>query len=92
MIDRLARLRRDPLFRSAVTMVPGALFILIFLLMILIVSVVGALGLFGTLSMNVLERRREIGVMRTVGASTGTILWTFLLEGLLLGLLGWNPA
>jgi putative ABC transport system permease protein len=50
---------------------------------------VGALGLFSTLTMNVLERRREIGVMRTVGASTGTLLWTFLLEGLLLGLLGW---
>jgi putative ABC transport system permease protein len=40
--------------------------------------------------MNVLERRREIGVMRTLGASTGTILWVFLLEGLLLGLLGWG--
>src|SRR5579884_2057780 len=67
-----------------------AVFILMFLLMILIVSVVGALGLFGTLSMNVLERRREIGVMRSLGASTGTILWIFLLEGLLLGLLGWG--
>src|SRR5579883_430276 len=65
-------------------------FILVFLLMILIVSVVGALGLFSTLTMNVLERRREIGVMRSVGASTGTILWTFLLEGLLLGMVGWG--
>ncbi len=66
-----------------------AVFILIFLLMILIVSVVGALGLFSTLTMNVMERRREIGVMRSVGASTGTVLWTFLMEGLLLGTLGW---
>jgi ABC-type lipoprotein release transport system permease subunit len=39
--------------------------------------------------MNVMERRREIGVMRSIGAPTGTLLWTYLLEGLLLGLLGW---
>jgi putative ABC transport system permease protein len=65
------------------------IFGLIFVLMIVIVAVVGALGLFSTLTMNVLERQKEIGVMRTVGAPTGTILWVFLLEGLLLGLLGW---
>jgi putative ABC transport system permease protein len=64
-------------------------FVLLFSLMILIVSVVGALGLFSTLTMNVLEHRKEIGVMRSIGAPTGTILWTFLLEGLLLGILGW---
>jgi putative ABC transport system permease protein len=63
--------------------------VLVFVLMILIVAVVGALGLFSTLTMNVFERQKEIGVMRSVGAPTGTILWTFLLEGLLLGLLGW---
>jgi putative ABC transport system permease protein len=65
-------------------------FVLLFSLMIAIVAVVGGLGLFGTLTMNVVERRREIGVLRTVGAPTGTLLWTFLLEGLLLGLLGWG--
>jgi putative ABC transport system permease protein len=64
-------------------------FVLIFVLMIVIVAVVGALGLFSTLTMNVFERQKEIGVMRSVGAPTGTILWIFLLEGLLLGLLGW---
>jgi putative ABC transport system permease protein len=63
--------------------------VLVFVLMILIVAVVGALGLFSTLTMNVFERQKEIGVMRSVGAPTGTILWIFLLEGLLLGLLGW---
>lgn len=40
MIDPLARLRRDPLVRSAVTMVPGALFILIFLLIPLLSIIV----------------------------------------------------
>lgn len=64
-------------------------FVLLFSLMILIVAVVGALGLFGTLTMNVFERRQEIGVLRSVGGPTLTLLGIFLLEGLLLGLLGW---
>lgn len=59
---------------------------------VVVVALVGGLGLFGTITMNVLERRREIGVMRSVGASTGTVLWVFLTEGLLLGLLGWVVA
>jgi putative ABC transport system permease protein len=65
-------------------------FVLLFSLTILIVAAVGALGLFGTLTMNVFERRQEIGVMRSVGAPTPALMWTFLLEGLLLGLLGWG--
>lgn len=62
---------------------------LLFGLTLVVVASVGALGLFSTLTMNVLERRKEIGVMRSVGAPTGTLLWTYLLEGVLLGLLGW---
>ena len=58
-------------------------------MVLVVVAIVGALGLFSTLTMNVLERRREIGVMRSVGAPTGSLLWTYLLEGILLGLLGW---
>jgi putative ABC transport system permease protein len=65
-------------------------FTLLFSLMIVIVSVVGGLGLFGTLAMNVFERRREIGVLRSVGAPTRTLLGAFLLEGLLVGLCGWG--
>jgi putative ABC transport system permease protein len=65
-------------------------FTLLFSLMLIVVAAVGGLGLFGTLSMNVVERRREIGVLRSVGAPTRTLLATFLLEGLLLALLGWG--
>jgi putative ABC transport system permease protein len=64
-------------------------FVMLFSLMIVIVALVGGLGLFGTLTMNVLERRREIGVIRSVGSRARTLLWTFLWEGLLLGMLGW---
>jgi putative ABC transport system permease protein len=38
--------------------------------MAVLLAVVGALGLTGTMGINVLERTREIGVMRAIGASS----------------------
>ncbi len=60
--------------------------------MTVLMAVVGSLGLSGTLSINVLERRREIGVMRAVGASSGDVGLIFMGEGLLLGVLSWAQA
>jgi putative ABC transport system permease protein len=57
-----------------------------------LIAAVGAIGLAGTLSINVLERRREIGVMRAIGASSFTIAGIFIGEGLLLGLIAWAIA
>ena len=39
--------------------------------MSLLILLVSGLGLAGTMSMNVMERTREIGVMRAVGAADG---------------------
>ena len=65
--------------------------IIIFLLfMAVLLGVVGGLGLMGTMSINVLERTREIGVMRAVGASNGSILRIVLVEGMIIGLLSWT--
>jgi putative ABC transport system permease protein len=65
--------------------------IIIFLLfMAVLLGVVGGLGLMGTMSINVLERTREIGVMRAVGASNGSILRIILVEGMIIGLLSWT--
>jgi putative ABC transport system permease protein len=65
--------------------------IIVFLLfMALLLGVVGGLGLMGTMSINVLERTREIGVMRAVGASNGSILRIILVEGMIIGLLSWT--
>jgi putative ABC transport system permease protein len=51
--------------------------------------IVGALSLMGTISMNVHERAREIGVMRAIGASDRAVLQIFVVEGILIGLLSW---
>jgi putative ABC transport system permease protein len=60
--------------------------------MALMVAVVGALGLAGTMSMNILERIREIGVMRAIGASSAAIFRLVMMEGLLIGLISWGLA
>ncbi len=59
------------------------------LFMALLLGIVGGLGLMGTMSINVLERSREIGVMRAIGASDGAVLRIVLLEGVIIGLLSW---
>jgi len=55
------------------------------LIMAVLTAVVGAMGLAGTMSMNVLERTREIGIMRAVGATDFEIIRMGLVEGLLIG-------
>jgi putative ABC transport system permease protein len=55
----------------------------------MIAATVGAIGLTGALAISVVERTREIGVMRATGAKSGTISSLFLMEGMLHGLLSW---
>jgi ABC-type lipoprotein release transport system permease subunit len=62
---------------------------LIFNLASLLMGAVGSIGLLTILSISVLERLREIGVMRSVGATSMTIAGQFLIEGLLVGLIAW---
>ncbi len=57
--------------------------------MSLIIGAIGALGVLNTLTLNVLERRREIGVLRAIGATNASLIQVFLTEGLALGLGGW---
>jgi putative ABC transport system permease protein len=57
-----------------------------------IVAIVGGIGLMGSLSISVVERTREIGVMRAVGARSRTIMEMFMMEGVLQGVLSWLAA
>jgi putative ABC transport system permease protein len=59
------------------------------LIMAVLLAVVGTLGLTGTMGINVLERTREIGVMRAIGASSLDIGKVFVVEALCIGLLSW---
>lgn len=59
------------------------------LVMGILIASVGALGLAGTMSTNVLERTREIGVMRAIGATDNAVLRIVLVEGVLIGILSW---
>ena len=55
-------------------------------------AAVGSIGLMGTMSMNVMERTREIGVMRAIGATDRQVMNQVLLEGMLIGLISWVLA
>jgi len=60
--------------------------------MAVVIALVGSVALSGVLTLNVLERTREIGVMRAIGASSATIAWLLIGEGLILGWLSWIIA
>jgi len=59
------------------------------LVMATLIAVVGGLGLMGTMSINVLERTREIGVMRAIGASNLDIQSIVIVEGMVIGMISW---
>ncbi len=58
----------------------------------IILAVVGAVSLMGVISIGVIERTKEIGVLRAIGARSHTILGIFVMEGVLQGLLSWIIA
>ncbi len=64
--------------------------VLFLMIMAVVLAVVGAIGLMGTMSINVLERIREIGVMRAIGATNGAIAAIVVAEGLAIGLISWT--
>ena len=59
------------------------------LVMATLTALVGSIGLAGTMSLNVLERTREIGITRAIGASDRAVTNLVLVEGVLIGFLSW---
>jgi putative ABC transport system permease protein len=66
--------------------------IIFMLVMAILLAAVGGLGLAGTMSLNVMERTREIGVMRSIGASNRAVLTIFVSEGMIIGAISWILA
>ena len=58
----------------------------------LLVVFVGGLGLTTTLSLNVLERTREIGILSAIGATPRTIARGVVVEGIAMAILSWCVA
>ncbi len=85
---RVAQVEAGRAFADSITDVLGIL-IVILLAMAMLTALVGSIGLAGTMSMNVLERTREIGVMRAIGAHNQIVSGLVIVEGLLIGLISY---
>ncbi|HUH98139.1 MAG TPA: ABC transporter permease [Anaerolineales bacterium] len=66
--------------------------IILLMSMVILIAVVGGLGLAITMGLNVLERTREIGILRSLGAQTGVVRRVVILEGLVIALISWALA
>ncbi|HZM20762.1 MAG TPA: FtsX-like permease family protein, partial [Anaerolineales bacterium] len=63
--------------------------IILLLAMVVLIALVGGLGLAITMSLNVIERTREIGILRSLGAQNGVVRRVVIVEGLVIGLISW---
>jgi putative ABC transport system permease protein len=63
--------------------------IVLLLAMVVLIAIVGGLGLAITMSLNVIERTREIGILRSLGAQSGVVRRVVIVEGLVIGLISW---
>jgi putative ABC transport system permease protein len=59
------------------------------ILMALLLAAVGGLGLATTMSINIMERVREIGVLRAIGASNASVRQIVVAEGVAMGIVSW---
>lgn len=53
-----------------------------------IALLVSAIGMFNTMTVTLLERTKEIGIMRTIGASPNDVKYLFVSESVVVGFLG----
>jgi len=61
---------------------------LVLVVIALISLLVGAVGIMNTMYTSVLERTKQIGIMKAIGASNDTVLSLFLIESGMIGLVG----
>jgi putative ABC transport system permease protein len=68
---------------------PFAIILMVLVIMAGLLAVVGGLSLAGTMGINVMERTREIGVLRSVGASNTSVREVVVVEGVMIAILSW---
>ena len=69
--------------------VQGIELVRMFLLSIAGISVlVAGLGIMNTMLMSVIERKREIGILKAIGATKARIIYAFMIESSLVGAIG----
>ncbi len=102
MAEKLDRFFRDQGFKvrqaeSGLASLDSAIdsldtLVVFLLIMAILTAIVGAMGLTGTMGMNVLERTREIGIMRAIGADDRAVMRTVIAEGFVIGSLSFVMA
>ena len=58
----------------------------------IVIALVGMISLSNALAMSILERRREIGILRSMGATSRKVAQVFWTEGMALGAFSWILA
>ena len=53
-----------------------------------LIIAVATFNILGSLSMSVIEKKRDIGILRSMGATENSVLKIFMFEGLLIGIIG----
>lgn len=92
--DQGFKVRNSEAGRASLDTAVESLDILVVFLLIMAVltAVVGSMGLTGTMGMNVLERTREIGIMRAIGADNRAVMRTVIAEGVVIGVISFALA
>ena len=55
---------------------------------VMLIIIVAVFNVLGSLTMTVIEKRRDIGILKTLGATRASILRLFIFEGVLIGVIG----
>jgi lipoprotein-releasing system permease protein len=60
--------------------------VMFFILMFIVI--VAAFGIMNTLITVTVQKTREIGIMKALGATTSQIIWVFMMQGMVVGFFG----
>jgi putative ABC transport system permease protein len=95
VLSRLGQINFDVLGSQTTTQLKATsaaqmdILIVLLLAMVVLIAAVGGLGLAITMSLNVIERTREIGILRSLGAQNGVVRREVIVEGLVIGMISW---